>query len=288
MPFGAVYATLVFGVLGPWLGVRLLAASHPGVRASGVLLVILGLSIAIGLLLRHEWARWAGAASAIWLVLASVGEVRRGGGVLEMLVLLASLLVLPLLLLPATGRFSIRDPLAPPRRAWPGRVLAATVALSLVGLLGANFVPAPPGTAGSARAASLGEHGAPVEWLDFAPGIERARAEGKPMLVDFYAVWCGPCKDMERRTFRDERVVELLNEKVVAVRVDAEEETERHGLKGYDLAERYDVMSYPTIALLDGNGKVIARASGFFGPDRFVRWLDEALSRSAQAAPPRT
>ncbi len=285
MPFGAVYATLVFGVLGPWLGVRLLAASAPGMRASGVLLAVLGVSIAIGLLLRHEWARWAGAASAIWLVLASVGEVRRGGGVLEMLVLLASLLLLPLLLLPATGRFSIRDPLAPPRRAWPGRVLAATVALSLVGLLGANFVPAPPG---AARAASLGKMEGPVEWLDFAPGIERARAEGKPMLVDFYAVWCAPCKDMEKRTFRDDRVVELLKQKVVPVRVDAEEETERHGLKGYDLAERYDVMSYPTIALLDGNGKVIARASGFFGPDRFVRWLDDALSRSAEAAPPRT
>jgi len=67
----------------------------------------------------------------------------------------------------------------------------------------------------------------------------------------------------------------------VAVRVDAEETKVRGGLKGADLALRYGVESYPTIVVVDGEGREVARSSGAMGPEQFLSWLDRISERAA-------
>jgi thiol:disulfide interchange protein DsbD len=202
--------------------------------------------------------------------------------------MLGSLLTFVLLLVPKTGRFV--DAAPPGRgRVWTGRVLAFVAAAALLGLTAAAAIPAARGRAPAATAAGVaapleGTKGAEkIEWHDFAPGLEKARSAGKPMLVDFYAVWCGPCKMMDRETFRDPEVIGRLAG-IVTARVDAEEEKPRAGLTGYDLAEKYGVMTYPTIALLDGDGRVIARFSGYRSPRAFLGWLDSAMAKVPRPA----
>lgn len=84
--------------------------------------------------------------------------------------------------------------------------------------------------------------------------------ENDLVLVDFYAVWCGPCKMMHP-------VIEELsnnsNIKIIKVDVDKHEE----------LARKYAVMSIPTL-LLFKNGEVIEKNIGFTPKDILESWVE--------------
>ncbi len=288
MPFGAVFGAIVFGVLGVWAGLSTLSTtSSIPLRIYAGTLIVVGSSLALALLLRRPWARWVGLIAAVGLFAWAgiVAAIR--GAVLDYLLLLAALTAALLLAIPATG--DLRRAPAPDERLRRvfGRVLAWAIALALGGLVSAGtwaFLVAvrgiePPFAVGAERGQTAAE--GPV-WLDFAPGLERAKAEAKPVLVDFYADWCGPCRVMERRTFRHPEVVERLGD-VVPVRVDAEDTRSKRGVRGTEVADRYGVRGYPTLVLMDGEGRELDRVSGFLNAEQFLRWLDRALARTGRA-----
>lgn len=111
------------------------------------------------------------------------------------------------------------------------------------------------------------------EGRPFAEALRRARAEKKPILLDAYAVWCGPCKQLDRLTFADPKVGEWARKNVVAVKLDAEKG------EGRRISQRYAVRAFPTILFLDSTGNEIDRISGVFGPEEFVRAADAILAR---------
>ena len=65
---------------------------------------------------------------------------------------------------------------------------------------------------------------------------------------------------------------------MVAIRVDSEETEPRNGVSGYDLAERYNVMGYPTLMILDGEGRILSRKSGYLDARQLLSWVDETLA----------
>jgi tetratricopeptide (TPR) repeat protein len=106
----------------------------------------------------------------------------------------------------------------------------------------------------------------------FAESLRQARTEKKPLMVDTYAVWCGPCKQLDRVTFADASVGAWAKKNVVAVKVDAEKG------EGRLIAQRYSVRAFPTILFLDPAGNELDRITGVYGPEDFTRTADAILA----------
>lgn len=86
-----------------------------------------------------------------------------------------------------------------------------------------------------------------------------------PVLVDFWAEWCAPCKMMAPHF---ESAASLLEPKVRLVKVNTEVEQA--------LAARYTIQSIPTLMLFF-HGKEIARSAGAMGAQDMVRWANQHL-----------
>ena len=86
-----------------------------------------------------------------------------------------------------------------------------------------------------------------------------------PVLVDFSAVWCGPCKML------DPLVQQLADEwagKLKVFKIDADANP--------DVVVKYQVLSIPTLLLFSG-GKLVQRLSGYHSRDRLSAWLSTQL-----------
>lgn len=109
---------------------------------------------------------------------------------------------------------------------------------------------------------------ADVKWADqpFDNVLKTAEQENKHIFIDFYTVWCSPCKQLEQVTYKDDKVVDFLNS-TVAVKFDAEKDG------GKELADKFRVNAYPTLIILDPNGKEVDRHLGYLDPEEFVKTL---------------
>ena len=108
----------------------------------------------------------------------------------------------------------------------------------------------------------------------FQKGLEAAKSEGKPLIVDYYTDWCKYCKQMDTITFVDPDVVAWINENVVFAKINCEDE---NGEKT-EFAKSQGVMGYPTLALYNSDGEEIDRDVSFIEPEKFVEIFDDFLN----------
>ena len=92
-----------------------------------------------------------------------------------------------------------------------------------------------------------------------------AKKSGKYIFIDCYTSWCGPCKVMAATSFMDEEVAKLYNGKFVNLKVDMEKDPD-----GADVAMRYQIRAYPTLLIIDHEGKLIAQRIGMQSKDGLI------------------
>lgn len=109
----------------------------------------------------------------------------------------------------------------------------------------------------------------PETWMsqDLEGALARAKAEKKLVLVDIYAEWCAQCKELDHKTWPAPEVEAWIRQNAVAVRIDTDKQRP-------DLAKKLEVRSYPSVILLDADGKELRRILGFQKPEQMRAWLE--------------
>ena len=110
-----------------------------------------------------------------------------------------------------------------------------------------------------------------LDWVtDETQGLEEARASKQPVMIDFFATWCGACVELDKFTFSDPEVQSRL-EDFVKIKLDFS----RGSDQVEELKKKYGIVGLPVVLFLDSEGKPLKRLEKFVGPKEFLKIMDE-------------
>ncbi|MCW3162421.1 thioredoxin family protein [Chryseobacterium oryctis] len=119
---------------------------------------------------------------------------------------------------------------------------------------------------------------AQVKWMTIDEALKAQKENPKKILIDFYADWCGPCKTMDKNTYGNPVIAEILNENYYPVKFNAEEKNDmeifgrkfsnpntaqRKGRNSlHEFTQYMNVAAVPSTVFLDENGGPITILQG--------------------------
>lgn len=122
-----------------------------------------------------------------------------------------------------------------------------------------------------------------INWVSFQDALaiqKKAGKNAKPIFMDIYTVWCGPCKLLDRTTFVDEEVVKKINSEYIAVKFNGEGSDTINYLgkkftnpnynpsrKGrnatHELTDFFELQGYPSLFILNNKGEKVKTLIGY-------------------------
>ncbi|MEC4117001.1 thioredoxin family protein [Myroides phaeus] len=129
-----------------------------------------------------------------------------------------------------------------------------------------------------------------IKWMTFNEAVAAQKKEAKPIFMDAFTDWCGPCKMLDKNTFTDSKVIEHINKNYYAVKFDSEgnEEISYKGKKytnpGYnsnrkgrnathDFTMFLRIPGYPSMVIFDAKGEVTNVIVGYKTPQQLLEQL---------------
>lgn len=132
------------------------------------------------------------------------------------------------------------------------------------------FTPEPPR---ETRPAKLSE------WTTISAAGEESRRTGKPILLDFNADWCPPCRAMKREVFENGTLGDDVRRAVVPVSVvDRSRENGNNSPEIEELMQNYSIEAFPTLVVfMPGTGRSLQKR-GYGDAEATARWIENAAN----------
>ena len=129
-----------------------------------------------------------------------------------------------------------------------------------------------------------------IKWMTFDEAIKAQKKNPKPIFMDVYTDWCGPCKMLDKNTFSDKEVADFVSKNYYAVKFNAEGNSEvnykgkKYANPGFDPNRRgrngvqeftmfLQVQGYPSMFILDKKGELKAPLVGYRTPEELLKDL---------------
>jgi len=111
---------------------------------------------------------------------------------------------------------------------------------------------------------------------DSQKALELAKQSGKPMMIDFYGVWCPPCNQLEENVFNSSEFKKIESQ-FVLLKLDADQST------SWNLKSKYKVRGYPTVIFASSDGSEVMRIVGAREKTVFISEMKKALNLKDQS-----
>jgi len=109
------------------------------------------------------------------------------------------------------------------------------------------------------------------EWKQFTiHNYQASLNNNEKMVIDFYADWCIPCKELDALTFSDKRIIDQF-ENFTVYKVDMTKNNETNE----QLRKKFNVVGMPTVLVIDSKGNELKRITGFVNADEFLRYVSD-------------
>jgi thioredoxin-related protein len=130
-----------------------------------------------------------------------------------------------------------------------------------------------------------------INWVSVDKAVALQKQAPKKIIMDVYTNWCGPCKMLDRNTFKNPDVVKYINENFYAVKFNAEGNAEfdfkersfsnpnydpakaNRRNSSHEFARYLRIQAFPTIVFLDEEANYIAGVKGYQGPQQIELYL---------------
>lgn len=106
-----------------------------------------------------------------------------------------------------------------------------------------------------------------LEPLTLAQAMTKAQDQGKPILADFSAYWCGYCVKLDKEVLANAKVKQVIEQGYVYARIDSESDEADYFRK------TYQAYGYPTLIILKPDGTLVKKLELTFEPDQFLQQI---------------
>ena len=108
-----------------------------------------------------------------------------------------------------------------------------------------------------------------IKWEnDFDKAVEKSKSEKKVIMIDIYTDWCGICKEMDKTTFAEKKVIDYTTN-FITLKFNPEKAS-----NGNDILRKYNVSGFPTMLFINSNGFVIKKIVGYIESDELLNEME--------------